>query len=370
MTERVLRSMLELRKQRLCWRSVWTLLVAIPLLVSVFDPEQFGSVLSAAAQALMGTLPYVAIAVVLVAGLKATGAETLVAKAFEGRESRMIVLAGVLGGLAPFCSCEVIPFIAGLLALGAPLSAVMAFWLSSPLIDPPTMIITGSVLGWDFAVGKTLAAVGLGLFGGFGPRLLLRSSVFSDPLRIREQGGCCASATSAFSGRPVWTFWHESQRLRVFAREGLHNGIFLIKWLSLAYLLKGLLITYVLAQLIGGIVGGDGLLPIVWGALLGAPAYLNGYAAPALLAALIEQGMSVGAAMAFLVAGAVSCIPAMAAVCSLVKVKVFVSYLLLGITGAMLSGFLFAALVRALRHYRFSATPAKLSSSGDETLFA
>ncbi len=232
------------------------------------------------------------------------------------------------------------------------------------------MIITGSVLGWDFAVGKTLAAVGLGLFGGFGPRLLLRSSVFSDPFRIREQGGCCASATSAFSGRPVWTFWHESQRLRVFAREGLHNGIFLIKWLSLAYLLKGLLITYVLAQLIGGIVGGDGLLPIVWGALLGAPAYLNGYAAPALLAALIEQGISVGAAMAFLVAGAVSCIPAMAAVCSLVKVKVFVSYLLLGITGAMLSGFLFAALVRALRHYRLSATPAKLCSSGDETLFA
>tara|TARA_B100000029_G_C16807098_1_gene678989 strand:- start:114 stop:497 length:384 start_codon:yes stop_codon:yes gene_type:complete len=127
MTELVLRSMLELRKQSLCWRSVWTLLVAIPLLVSIFDPEQLGSVLSAAAQALMGTLPYVAIAVVLVAGLKATGAETLVAKAFEGRESRMIVLAAVLGGLAPFCSCEVIPFIAGLLALGAPLSAVMAF---------------------------------------------------------------------------------------------------------------------------------------------------------------------------------------------------------------------------------------------------
>ena len=328
-----------MREQRLCWRSVWTLLVAIPLLVAIFDPEQLGSVLSAAAQVLMGTLPYVPIAVVLVAGLKATGAETLVAKAFEGRESRMIVLAAVLGGLAPFCSCEVIPFIAGLLALGAPLSAVMAFWLSSPFIDPPTMIITGSVLGWDFAVGKTLAAVGLALFGGFGTCLLLQSSAFSDPLRSRELGGCSALVTSGFNGQLVWAFWREPQRLQVFAKEGVHNGIFLIKWLSLAHLLEGLLVTYVPAQLIGGIVGGDGVLPIVWGALLSAPAYLNGYAAPALVAALIEQGMSVGAAMAFLVAGVVSCIPVMAAVCSLVKVKVFVSYLLFGITGAMSSGF-------------------------------
>ena len=45
--------------------------------------------------------------------------------------SRMILL----GALAPFCSCEVIPFISALLAVGAPLSAVMAFWLASPLMD-------------------------------------------------------------------------------------------------------------------------------------------------------------------------------------------------------------------------------------------
>ncbi len=39
----------------------------------------------------------------------------------------MIVLAALFGGLAPFCSCQVIPFVAGLLALGTPLPAVMAF---------------------------------------------------------------------------------------------------------------------------------------------------------------------------------------------------------------------------------------------------
>jgi len=113
----------------------WALIVAIPLLVWVLDPGEFSNIMNAAVGSFFGTLPYILFAVLLIAWLKAAGAEAMIANAFKGREVRMIFLAAAFGGLAPFCSCEVIPFIAGLLALGAPLSAVMAFWLSSPLID-------------------------------------------------------------------------------------------------------------------------------------------------------------------------------------------------------------------------------------------
>ena len=60
----------------------------------------------------------------------------MLARAFEGAEGQMVILAAILGGLSRFCSCEVNPFIAALSALGAPLTAVMAFWLASPLMDP------------------------------------------------------------------------------------------------------------------------------------------------------------------------------------------------------------------------------------------
>ena len=50
-------------------------------------------------------------------------------------------------------------------------------------------------------------------------------------------------------------------------------------------------------------------------------------------------------AMAFMVAGAVSSIPAMAAVWSLVRRDVFASYLGLGLVGAMVSGILFQLIV-------------------------
>ena len=60
-----------------------------------------------------------------------------------------------------------------------------------------------------------------------------------------------------------------------------------------------------------------------------------------LLAGLMTQGMSAGAAMAFMVAGAVSCIPAMAAVWALVRREVFGLYVLFGIGGAVVSGLIF-----------------------------
>lgn len=197
MTALVVRSVHGLRTGARGVLSVWGLILAIPLAVALLDRSSFTDILRIAAEAFAGTLPCIAAAVVLIASLKATGATALVSRAFEGRETRMIVLAALLGGLAPFCSCEVIPLIAGLLAVGVPLSAIMAFWLSSPLIDPSTMLITAAALGWDFAAGKAVAAVALGLFGGFGVRFLVWRGAFAQPLR-QGAGGACGGCADTF----------------------------------------------------------------------------------------------------------------------------------------------------------------------------
>lgn len=325
-------------------KTPWTITLLVPVAVAFLDPGNLAHIVQFAINALLGTLPYIAFAVVLIASLKAAGAEAAIARAFQGRENRMIVLAALFGGLAPFCSCEVIPFIAGLLALGAPLSAVMAFWLSSPLIDPPTLLITAAALGWPFAIGKALAAVSLGLIGGFVMKALAPMSVFANPLKAQQSKGC-GCGPNPFDGKPVWQFWTEAPRRSVFGHEFRTNALFLIKWLSLAYALEALLVTYVPAVVIAGIVGGEGVLPVAIAAIVGMPAYLNSYVAPPLLAGLIAQGMSNGAAMAFMISGAVSSIPAMAAVWSLVNGRVFAAYLGLGVSGAIMAGVLFGLVV-------------------------
>lgn len=316
----------------------WIAIIVIPLLVLVFDAPQAWPTITFAAGAIAHTGIFITFAVLAIGYLKATGAEAILAKAFIGREARMIVFAALLGGLSPFCSCEVIPFIAALLAAGAPLSAVMAFWLASPLMDPAMFAITSGTLGFDFALAKTIAAVSIGLMGGLTVMLFARTPVFANPLRDNAATSGCGCGANPFSGKPEWAFWQDGERRRVFGKTVLENGLFLLKWLLLAYLVEALMLHYVPAEWIASFLGGDGLKPIVLGALVGAPAYLNGYAAVPLVDALLTQGMADGAAMSFVIAGGVSCIPAAIAVWALVKPRVFCAYLIIAITGAILAG--------------------------------
>ena len=324
---------------RRSWQfNAWYATALLLVLIAAFDTMQFAPTLAFAAKAIANTAPFILFAVVAVAYLKATGAESFLAKAFEGSPARMIVLAALLGGLSPFCSCEVIPFIAALLAVGAPLAAVMAFWLASPLMDPAMFAITAGTLGWEFAMAKTIFAVGLGLLGGFGTLIFARSAVFSNPLRERPAIGGCCGAKKPFSGTPVWRFWEHPERRTTFKQTGWENALFLFKWLSLAYVVEAMMIHYVPAELIARVLGGEGFLPIALGATVGAPAYLNGYAAVPLIDALLTQGMAPGAAMSFMIAGGVSSIPAAIAVWALVKPRVFSAYLGFAMIGAMIAG--------------------------------
>ena len=141
-----------------------------------------------------------------------------------------------------------------------------------------------------------------------------------------------------FEGAPVWRFWQDGQRLQTFQASAVENGLFLLKWLTLAYIIEALMVQYIPAEMVASMLGGEGIWPIMLGALVGAPAYLNGYAAVPLIDALLTQGMSDGAAMSFVIAGGVSSIPAAIAVWALVKPRIFFAYLGLAMVGAVIAG--------------------------------
>ncbi|WP_443216538.1 permease [Rhodophyticola sp. CCM32] len=183
--------------------------VAVLLAIFILDRPAFGPSVTDTASNLLHTLPFILFAVSAIGFLRATGSERLLEDAFQGREARMIILGALAGGLSPFCSCEVIPFIAALLAAGAPLSAVMAFWLASPLMDPAMFAVTAGTLGFDFALAKTLAAIGLGLMGGLTVMMLARTALFTDALKPQTPtgcGSCCGGAKLTLN----WAFWTEA----------------------------------------------------------------------------------------------------------------------------------------------------------------
>lgn len=320
---------------------VWLVIVSILALLFLVAPSQGIESILFSLGNLANTAPYLLLSIGLAAYAGASGADNLIARAFTGSPATMVLFAALAGGLSPFCSCGVIPLIAALLAMGVPLSAVMAFWLASPVMDPSMFVLTAGVLGTEFAIAKTLAAVGLGVFGGTATYAILRAGGLTDPLREGVGNGGCGGSKVRAAKPVVWKFWADPARLEKFWREGLKTTGFLAKWLALAFILESLMLAYVPAQWIASAVGGTGMGSIAIASLVGVPAYLNGYAALPLVSGLMTQGMADGAGMAFLVAGGVTSLPAAIAVFALVKRPVFLLYLGLSLSGAFLAGVLF-----------------------------
>ncbi len=320
---------------------VWLVSAALLLVIFLLSPAQGAISAAFLAQNLINVAPFLLLSISIAAYAGATGADGLIARAFTGSPLVMILVAAAAGGLSPFCSCGVIPLIAALLVMGVPLSAVMAFWLASPVMDPSMFLLTTGVLGFEFAVAKTITALGLGIFGGLVVHFVSQAGGLSDPLREGIGNGGCGASKVRVVQPVVWTFWRDDARVSKFMREGIKTTVFLAKWLTLAFLLESLMLAYIPADLVASALGGTGFAPIGLATLVGVPAYLNGYAALPLVGGLMGQGMAPGAGMAFLVAGGVSSLPAAIAVYALVRRQVFLLYLGLALIGSFSAGLLF-----------------------------
>ena len=316
------------------WLTISLILAALVLIA----PEQALVSLRFAINALLGVAPFLLLSVAIAAYAKASGADGLIARAFSGHRLVMIGVASLMGALSPFCSCGVIPLIAALLAMGVPLPAVMAFWLASPIMDPSMFVLTVGTLGLDFALYKTMAAIAMGLIGGFGTAALMRGWWFENPLRATVGNGGCGGSIVRAPKSVVWRFWQDPSRRLTFGQNARSTTMFLGKWLTLAFVLESLMLAYVPAEAIATHLGGSGWQPVVLATLIGVPAYLNGYAALPLVGGLIEQGMQPSAGMAFLLAGGVTSIPAAIAVWALARPPVFLAYLTFALFGALVLG--------------------------------
>ncbi len=272
----------------------------------------------------------------IAAYMQAARFELLLTRVFDTTIVMMITMAALFGGLSPLCSCTVIPLIAVLLRSGIPLSAVMAFWISSPIISPNMYVYTWGILGFDFATFKLGSAIFMGLFAGFITHFLVSRNLIGNPLKGDEK------ITRRGMGKHQnanWTIWKDKEAMQVFWTEFTAIAIFLVKWMSIAFFLEYLMMTYVPGESMSGLIDGQGILGIVAAAFVGIPTYLNGVAAVPLIDGLINLGISKGAAMSFLIAGSVTSIPASMAVYSIVKKHVFALYILLGLSSTILTSY-------------------------------
>ncbi|WP_422384835.1 permease [Roseibium album] len=290
---------------------------------------------------LVAVSPLVVPGIALTAWIIASGADNKIRLAFEGNHGRSILMASLIGAITPVCGVTVLPLMAGLLGAGVPLAPVMAFWLSSPITDPAMLATTAATLGMPFAIGKTLAAFGMGLLGGFVTSLVFRKQSGITALRSNRltvsSSACACGQDNGFN--PY--VWQDSERTTVLKRQAYSTTRLILICLIPAFFAEYALNTALTPGALATYVGNDNWWSIPMAVFVGAPAYIDGYAALPLTRALLDNGMAAGAAMAFLVAGGVVSIWGALAIFPVLRLKPFLLYLVLAVIGSLLSGYLF-----------------------------
>ncbi|MEM9912525.1 MAG: permease [Pseudomonadota bacterium] len=316
-------------------------LVAFFMLAALIWPEHIWGATVFVLRGLLVVAPIVIPGTVLAAWIIASGADTRIAGAFEGRTLRTVMAASIIGALTPVCGVTVLPMMAGLLAAGVPLAPIMAFWLSSPITDPAMLATTAATLGISFAVGKTVAAFGLGILGGmatafFSNRSWARSALRDTGLARRLSTSRCG-ADQSFD--PY--VWRTEARRAAFGRQFHATARLILICLTPAFAAEYALNAALTPDALAQYVGEDQWWAIPAAVFVGGPAYIDGYAALPLTRGLIDSGMSEGAAMAFLISGGMVSVWGAMAIAPVLKTKPFMLYLVLALSGSLAAGYAF-----------------------------
>ena len=322
---------------------VYLVTLALLIAIGIISMPQLADSVEFLLIALLSISPFLLLSMAAAGGAQATGLDQRISQLVQGRTSAMILGAAFFGSLAPLCSCGVIPLIAALLAAGVPLGPVMAFWISSPLMSIEKYILATAVFDVGFATAYLATAIIMGAVAGFVMQAMVNRGGFSNTLKAGVVG-CCASNALKEDRPLLWKFWQESDRVALFRDTSTTSGLFLLKWLSLAFVIESLMVAYLPPEYVGQVLGSGDWWTVPASTIVGIPAYLNGFAAIPMVSRLVEMGAEPGAALAFLTAGAVTSIPAAMGVFALVRKSVFIAYIFFGVSGSLIAGYAHQAL--------------------------
>ena len=343
--------------------------------------------------------PYLVITIPIAVAVNMSGASKHIKRAFDAGPITAILLATLVGAFSPFCSCGVIPVIAALLIGGVPLPPVMAFWIASPLMDPEIFFLSVGTIGWNLAVWRLAGALALSLSAGFITYALMQAGWFSTnvlkrttgldasnkPSMVKRMGttfslslknifslkaktlmpaqasACCnGGSTDVTQIQPSVSYDNvEKQGCRSIgetstacgcnegesfwkrvSKESISATLMVVKFMTIAFFLEALIVLYIPQEWITSVMGSKNSFAIFTAGLLGIPVYTSNLSALPMISGLLEQGMSPSAALAFLIAGPTTTLPAMAAVWTLVKSRIFILYVSFALAGAILLGYL------------------------------
>lgn len=275
------------------------------------------------------------ISILISAALKLYVDQDAIARFLRRNTKNSVLLSTAVAVGTPFCSCGTTAVVLGMIASTVPWAPIIAFLVASPLTSPQELFYSAGLFGWPFAIAFFAASILLGLAGGAigsfaeargwlanqarmastdSPSLSLGImggpapiGLYVAPQPVVEAAPCGCSSNRVelpVIAQPRVEPAKPAVTVRAFIDEIFNISKRLLPlffgFTFVGYLLNGLIPTAWMTSLFGA--GHAYSIPLA--ATLGLPFYINTEASLPLVRAMLESGMSQGAALAFLITGA------------------------------------------------------------------
>lgn len=252
-------------------------------------------------------------------------------KALEGKSLLTgNVIAGLLGIVTPFCSCSAIPLFLGFVEAGIPLGVTFSFLIAAPMINEVAVIMLFSLFGWKVGViymvtGLLIAILSGWVIGKLKLERWLQDWVLHTRFGMKESDQAILSFND-----------------RILIGIGVVKDIFSKIWL---YLILGIAVGaivhgYVPEDYLASLVGKSRWYSVPLSVLIGVPLYSCSAGAVPIASALIEKGVPLGTALAFMMSVIGISLPELIILKKVLKLPFILTFVGIIASGIMLVGYL------------------------------
>ncbi|WP_396168501.1 permease [Flavobacterium sp.] len=205
------------------------------------------------------------------------------------------LFASTFGAATPFCSCSSVPLFIGFVKGGIPLGVTFAFLITSPLVNEVAIAMFIGLFGVKATIIYVTSGILLGVIGGF----ILGKLNLEKQLSPWVQGILANSEKESDFEEEEITFAH---RLPEIFQEafGIIKSVFwyIIIGIGLGALMHGFIPTGFFEEYISK----DNPLAVPVAVILGVPLYSNAAGVLPIIQVLVQKGIPIGTAIAFMMA--------------------------------------------------------------------
>lgn len=255
------------------------------------------------------------------------------------------IIAALLGIVTPFCSCSAVPLFIGFVEAGIPLGVTLSFLISSPMVNEVALGLLWIMFGWKIAMIYICSGLAVAIVGGWViGRLKMENMIEEYVLQAAFAGSAnsCAGGCDCEVAAPRLNF---SGRL-VYARDYTLDLLQKIwPFVVVAVAIGGFVHGYAPEAMLAQYAGADVWYAVPLAVIVGVPLYANCAGALPIVAVLIEKGVSIGTALAFMMSVTALSLPEMIILRRVMKPKLIAVYITIVTIAIVMTGYLFNAIL-------------------------